>query len=167
MHDSRGAPIKVGDRVLIEAEVTELNGSDENYCCCSVKVVLPDQANKEKVMEHRPTISAMSTKMLTKVGAVVTILALILTPEVDACFGQRAGLRSRVQERRAVRASSCGGVSVQQVQQVTTVRVQSFATGCSGAVRQPLLRRQRVVGCSSAVRQAVSGCSSSQMAPAK
>ena len=68
MHDSRGAAIKVGDRVLIEAEVTELNGGDENFCCCSVKVLLPDQTGKDKVMEHRPTVTAMSTKMLTKVG---------------------------------------------------------------------------------------------------
>lgn len=69
MHDSRGAEIKVGDRVLIEAEVTELNGSDENFCCCSVVVVVPEQVGQEKVMNHRPTVSAMSTKMLTKVGA--------------------------------------------------------------------------------------------------
>src|SRR3990167_6181957 len=80
MHDSRGAEIKVGDRVLIEAEVTELQGGDENFCCCAIKVVLPDQAGKEKVMEHRPTLSALSTKMLTKIGAAVIALILFALP---------------------------------------------------------------------------------------
>lgn len=74
MHDSRGAPIKVGDRVLIEAKVTELNGGDENFCCCSVEVVLPDQAGGEKVMSRRPALKAMSTKMLTKIGVAVMLL---------------------------------------------------------------------------------------------
>ena len=67
MHDSRGASVKVGDRVLIEGEITQCGG-DENFCCCTVRVILPDQAGKEKVMEHRPEISALSTKMLTKVN---------------------------------------------------------------------------------------------------
>lgn len=74
MHDSRGASLNIGDRVLIEAEVTDLNGGDQNYCCCGVKVVTPEQPGKEKVMSP-PTFSAMSTKFLTKVGAAI-LLAL-------------------------------------------------------------------------------------------
>lgn len=72
MHDSRGAALKVGDRVLIEAEVTELQSGDENFCCCAVKVVTPEQPNKEKVMQP-PVFQAMSTKMLTKVGAMIVL----------------------------------------------------------------------------------------------
>ncbi len=67
MHDSRGAELKVGDRVLIEAEVVKLNQGDENFCCVDVKVVTPEQPTKTAVMAP-PTFSALSTKMLTKVG---------------------------------------------------------------------------------------------------
>lgn len=68
MHDSRGAKLEIGDRVIIEAEVISLNtGGDENYCCCGVRVVTPQQVDRHKVMEP-PEFSALSTKMLTKVG---------------------------------------------------------------------------------------------------
>lgn len=76
MHDSRGAALKVGDRVLIEAEIVNLStGGDENYCCVDIQVVTPDQVGREKVMAP-PKVSAMSTKMLTKVGAVACLLLL-------------------------------------------------------------------------------------------
>ena len=69
MHDSRGAALKKGDRVFIEAEIVNLStGADENFCCVDVKVITPDQPNKEKVMQP-PTFGALSTKMLTKIGA--------------------------------------------------------------------------------------------------
>lgn len=68
MHDSRGAALKVGDRVLIEAQITRLNdGDDENYCCVDVVVVTPDQPGKELVMQP-PSFSALSTRMLTKIA---------------------------------------------------------------------------------------------------
>lgn len=80
MHDSRGAALKKGDRVLIEAEITQLNeGGDENYCCVDVQVVTPDQPDKKKVMEP-PLFSALSTKMLTKIGATVCLLFAIAMP---------------------------------------------------------------------------------------
>jgi hypothetical protein len=88
MHDSRGAALKVGDRVLIEAEITELStGGDENYCCVGIKVVTPEQPGKDKVMSP-PTFSALSTKMLTKVGAA---LALLLCIASDALAQSRCG----------------------------------------------------------------------------
>lgn len=68
MHDSRGAELKVGDRVLVEAEIVNLStGGDENYCCVDIQVVTPEQVGKDKVMQP-PKFSALSTKMLTKVG---------------------------------------------------------------------------------------------------
>ena len=68
MHDSRGAELKVGDRVLIEAEVKELQANgDANYCNVTVQVVTPQQANGTPMIP--PSLSAINTKMLTKVGA--------------------------------------------------------------------------------------------------
>lgn len=87
MHDSRGASLKVGDRVLIEAEVTELQPqADENFCCCAVKVVTPDHPGEEKVMSP-PVFSAMSTKMLTKIGAtcILTFACLMLFASSAIC----------------------------------------------------------------------------------
>lgn len=84
MHDSRGAELKKGDRVLIEAEIVQLStGGDENYCCVDVKVITPDQPDKDKVMSP-PQFSALSTRMLTKVGSALVLLFAIAGP----CFAQ-------------------------------------------------------------------------------
>lgn len=67
MHDSRGAQLKVGDRVIIEAEVKELQPSaDADYCNVTIQVVTPEQTNKTPMSP--PSLSAINTKMLTKVG---------------------------------------------------------------------------------------------------
>jgi hypothetical protein len=73
MHDSRGAQLKVGDRVLIEAEVKELQpNADADYCNVTIQVVTPEQTNKTPMSP--PSLSAINTKMLTKVGAVILLL---------------------------------------------------------------------------------------------
>jgi hypothetical protein len=46
MHDKNGNPIKKGDRVTIEAEITETNASPD-YCNVTLKV-------GEKGQEHGP-----------------------------------------------------------------------------------------------------------------
>src|SRR5690242_12456094 len=75
MHDSRGAALKVGDRVLIEAEITQLGTDPTNeYCNVTIQVVTPDQAKPTPMVP--PTLSAINTKMLTKVGA-AAILAFL------------------------------------------------------------------------------------------
>ena len=67
MHDSRGAQLKVGDRVLVEAEVKELQpNADANYCNVTIVVVTPDQ--KDPTPMSPPSWSGINTKMLTKVG---------------------------------------------------------------------------------------------------
>jgi hypothetical protein len=67
MHDSRGANLGIGDRVLVEAEVTELQPhADPNYCNVTIRVVTPDQRDVTPMVP--PTISAINTKMLTKCG---------------------------------------------------------------------------------------------------
>src|SRR5579864_1484764 len=67
MHDSRGAALKVGDRVMIEAEVTQVGTDPMNdYCNCTVKVITPEQTNRTPM--DPPSLSAINTKMLTKVG---------------------------------------------------------------------------------------------------
>lgn len=68
MHDSRGAELKIGDRVFIEAEVKELQPqADPNFCNVIVQVVTPMQ--RDGTPMHPPSIDAINTKMLTKVGA--------------------------------------------------------------------------------------------------
>src|SRR5580692_7497103 len=82
MHDSRGAPLKVGDRVLIEAEVCQLSeGGDENYCCVDVQVIAPEQVNKDKVMSP-PKFTSLSTRMLTRVGAAVMLVLALTLPSI-------------------------------------------------------------------------------------
>lgn len=67
MHDSRGASLQVGDRVLVEAEITELQPqADPNYCNVTIKAVTPDQANPTPMAP--PSHMVFNTKMLTKVG---------------------------------------------------------------------------------------------------
>jgi hypothetical protein len=67
MHDSRGAPLKVGDRVLLEAEVTSCGSDDAGgYCNVTVQVVTPQQPSPPAMTP--PTVSALNTKMVTKVG---------------------------------------------------------------------------------------------------
>ena len=121
MHDSRGAEIKVGDKVLIEAEVTELNGGDENFCCCTVAITLPEQSGQAGVMNHRPTVSAMSTKMLTKIGTkVITSLALLFALCLPA---------SAQTVTTKVTPNADGSVTIEQMrtaQQTRTVTVQQM-----------------------------------------
>lgn len=67
MHDSRGAELKVGDRVFVECEVTELqSGADPNYCNVTIKAITPDQANPTPMVP--PSCMVFNTKMLTKIG---------------------------------------------------------------------------------------------------
>lgn len=134
MHDSRGASLKVGDRVLIEAEIIELNsGGDENFCCVGVKVVTPDQPKRELVMQA-PTFSALSTKMLTKIGAL--LLLLIFTVPADAqlfrrvfrgpggCENGQCAVPQMVQSTRTVSTVSTGAVYLP----ATTARVMVAST---------------------------------------
>ena len=114
MHDSRGAEIKVGDKVLIEAEVIELNVGDENFCCCTVAITLPEQSGQAGVMNHRPTISSMSTKMLTKIGTkVITSIALLFA----LCLPSYAQTVTS-----KVTANPDGSVTIEQTRQVTQTR---------------------------------------------
>lgn len=65
---------------MIEAEITNLSeGCDENFCCVTVKVVTPDQPKRELVMSP-PDFSAISTKMLTKIGASLVVLLALALP---------------------------------------------------------------------------------------
>lgn len=122
MHDSRGAELKVGDRVLIEAEITNLStGGDENFCCVDVKVVTPDQPTKAAVMSP-PSFSALSTKMLTKIGA--AILLLLAIP-----LAVSAGESESISERLAKLESSNAAVQ-QQLNGISSMqaRLQSDVT---------------------------------------
>jgi hypothetical protein len=97
MHDSRGAALKVGDRVLLEGELTQVCDSDNGYCNCNVKIVTPDQRDKPPM--DPPSLSAINTRMLTKVGAALLLIAaccLAIAPSAEAHngFGFRAPVRA-------------------------------------------------------------------------
>lgn len=67
-HDKNGAPLKVGDKVTVECEVTSVQpGTD--YCNLSVKTVEPMHPGKEA------TTITLNTKQVVK--AVVFVLAAL------------------------------------------------------------------------------------------
>ena len=83
MHDSRGAALKVGDRVLVEAQVTALcSGDDTGFCNVTIQVVTPQQVKPPEMTP--PTLSAINTRMLTKVAAVIMLVMLFWLPAVSA-----------------------------------------------------------------------------------
>lgn len=99
MHDSRGAALKVGDRVTIEAEVTDCQSTDNGYCNCSVKVVTPQQSNPPPMVP--PSGIVLNTRMVSKVGLVVLfLLSFLLCNSADARGFRRGGF---------FRGSACSG----------------------------------------------------------
>ncbi len=60
MHDANGTELKVGDVVLIEATITQLQES-EDYCNVSLETVLERRPDNRK-----ETISAINTAVLVK-----------------------------------------------------------------------------------------------------
>jgi hypothetical protein len=67
VHDSRGAKLNVGDRVIVECEITELQPeADPNYCNVYIKAITPDQ--RDATPMSPPSNMVFNTKMLTKVG---------------------------------------------------------------------------------------------------
>jgi hypothetical protein len=67
-HDSRGALLKKGDRVLVEFELTDDPTADEGYCNANCTAVVPEQTAKPPMV---PPHVVFNTRMLTKVGALV------------------------------------------------------------------------------------------------
>jgi hypothetical protein len=61
MHDANGVPLHVGDRVIIEATVTELSGGGDDYCNVTVKTNVGRRPDKKP-----ETISAINTGVLVK-----------------------------------------------------------------------------------------------------
>lgn len=59
MHDRNGTPLKKGDIVLIEAEITDLH-PNEDYCNVSLKTL--DGRRPDGAKEH---ISAINTGVMT------------------------------------------------------------------------------------------------------
>jgi len=58
-HDKNGVELKIGDRVLIEAEVTSITMTEE-YCNATVKTVLPMPPYADG------TSVTLNTKQMTK-----------------------------------------------------------------------------------------------------
>lgn len=98
-HDSRGALLKKGDTVLIEGVLIDDPSQDNGYCNCNVQIVTPEQSDKPPMQPS--SISAINTRMLTKVGACIMLLifGLLAFAPVEAQarggkgFGRGWGLR--------------------------------------------------------------------------
>ena len=74
-HDSRGAPLKKGDRVFVEMEIVEEVTSDQGYCNAFCRAIVPDQRDRPPMA---PPACMFNTRMLTKIGACL-LLALLAT----------------------------------------------------------------------------------------
>lgn len=106
MHDSRGAPLKVGDRVFLEAELTSVQESDNGYCNVSVTTVTPEQmqSGADSKPPMSPSSLTLNTRMLTKVGAILLLALLLALPAMaqdDVVSGQ-AGLAGALPTPQAV-----------------------------------------------------------------
>lgn len=104
MHDSRGAPLKVGDRVLIEAEITSVQDSDNGYCNVTVQTKTPAQKDPPPMAGSCLTLN---TRMLSKVGLVLLLLAALAGPSLAQMSAEP---QVQVDEvlRRGNMVSSCG-----------------------------------------------------------
>lgn len=60
MHDAKGRPLSVGDRVVIAAEIVSLS-SGEDFCNVTVRTVLGRRPDSQK-----ETISAINTGVLLR-----------------------------------------------------------------------------------------------------
>lgn len=61
MHDAKGRPLKVGDKVRVDATVTQLNEGTEDYCNVSIETVFGRRPDGAK--EH---MSAINTGVLLR-----------------------------------------------------------------------------------------------------
>jgi uncharacterized protein YkwD len=102
MHDSRGAPLKVGDRVLLEGELTQVCTDDNGYCNCNVKIVTPEQ--REKPPMEPPSLSAINTRMLTKIGAAAVGLLLAMLLLALPAIVSAESLNPMLGQHNAIRA---------------------------------------------------------------
>jgi hypothetical protein len=66
-HDSRGAPLKKGDRVILEAVLLDNPLDDSGYCNCKLQIVTPEQRDPPPMKGD--VLSAVNTRHLTKIGA--------------------------------------------------------------------------------------------------
>lgn len=64
MHDANGTALKIGDKVLIPAVITDLSTGDEEYCNVTVETTLGRRPDGAKQL-----ISATNTGILVKVSS--------------------------------------------------------------------------------------------------
>lgn len=63
MHDKNGNPIKTGDRVTIEAEITSTSATDE-YCNVTLKVGEKDQEHGPYNVTTTVVVNAQQTTLI-------------------------------------------------------------------------------------------------------
>jgi hypothetical protein len=71
MHDANGTLLKVGDKVLIPATITNLSDSTEDYCNVSLETTLGRRPDGQK--EH---FSSINTAQVVKVSGGDVVLGL-------------------------------------------------------------------------------------------
>lgn len=63
MHDRNGNPVKVGDRVLLQGEITQTSEGEE-YCNVTVKITEKDQEHGAFNVQGIIVVNAKQTELI-------------------------------------------------------------------------------------------------------
>lgn len=63
MHDRNGNPVKVGDRVLVQGEITSTSATDE-YCNVTIKITEKDQEHGPFNVTGTLVVNARQTELI-------------------------------------------------------------------------------------------------------
>lgn len=63
MHDRNGNPVKVGDRVLVQGEITSAGATDE-YCNVTIKITEKDQEHGPFNVTGTLVVNARQTELI-------------------------------------------------------------------------------------------------------
>lgn len=118
-HDSRGALLKKGDRVLVEGILTEDPSADGGYCNAHVKFVTPEQRDPPPMS---PPNDTFNTRMLTKVGTAAVVLLLMILPAVANAWPWNRGNVQTFCSGPGCKAGYVQSVPVPVVRQTVPVR---------------------------------------------
>ena len=66
MHDRNGNPVKVGDRVQIQGEITSTSAGEE-YCNVTVKITEKDQEHGPFNVQGTVVVNAKQTELIEEV----------------------------------------------------------------------------------------------------
>lgn len=64
MHDRNGNPVKVGDRVQLQGEITQTSDGTEEYCNVTVKITEKDQEHGAFNVQSTVVVNAKQTELI-------------------------------------------------------------------------------------------------------